>query len=72
MNCWKPLRAMNTTTELAMTTVNVLKRVMDWAISSQASWEQDEGSTTRPSNLEQKNGPRVRECCVKGNEQHKI
>ena len=39
---------MNTTTELAMTNVNVLKSVMDWAISSQASWGQDEGSTTRP------------------------
>ena len=52
---------MNTTTELAMTTVNVLKSVIDWAISSQASWEQDEGSTTRPSNLEQKNSPRAQE-----------
>lgn len=38
---------MNTTTQLAMTNVNVLKNVMDWAISSQASWEQDEGPTTR-------------------------
>ena len=52
---------MNTTTELAMTNVNVLKSVIDWAISSQASWEQDEGSTTRPSNLEQKNSPRAQE-----------
>ena len=51
---------MNTTTELAMTNVNVLKSVIDWAISSQASWEQDEGSTTRPSNLEQMKSPRVR------------
>lgn len=38
---------MTTTTKLAMTNVNVLKNVMDWTISSQASWEQDEGSTTR-------------------------
>jgi hypothetical protein len=60
VNCWKPLRAMNTTTELAIADVNVLKRAMDWAISSQASWEQDEGSTTRLSNLEQKKSPRVR------------
>ena len=51
---------MNTTTELVMTTVNVLKSVIDWTISSQASWGQDEGSTTRLSNLEQKNSPRVR------------
>ena len=55
---------MTTTTELAMTTVNVLKSAMDWAISSQASWGQDEGSTTRLSNLEQKKSPRVRKFCV--------
>lgn len=63
MNCWKPLRAMNTTTELAMTAVNVLKSGMDWAISSQASRGRDEGSTTRSINLEQIKDPRVQEFC---------
>ena len=37
---------MDTTTQLVMVNV-IVKKDMDWAISSQASWEQDEGSTTR-------------------------
>jgi len=38
---------MTTTTQKEISNVKVIKSVMDWAISSQASWEQDEGSTTR-------------------------
>ena len=36
VNCWKPLRAMNTTTQPETANVTVEKFV-DWAISSQAS-----------------------------------
>lgn len=57
---------MNTTTELVMTDVNVIKSIIDWEISSQASWGQDEGSTTRLSNLEQTKSPRARKCCLNG------
>lgn len=36
VNCWKPLRAMNTTTQPETANVTV-EKIMDWAISSQAS-----------------------------------
>src|SRR5580765_5637403 len=35
----------------------------DWAISSQASWEQDEGSTTRSSNPDRMKNPRAQGLC---------
>ena len=37
-----------------------LENISDWAISSQASWEQEEGSTTRFSNPDRMKGPRAR------------
>jgi len=50
---------MNTTTQLV--TVNVMvKKFMDWAISSQASLGEDEGSTTNRSNLDQAKRTRAR------------
>jgi len=45
MNCWDTLRAKHTTTDGVIQNVMV-KKCLDWAISSQASQAWDEGSTT--------------------------
>lgn len=36
------------------------ENISDWVISSRASWEQEEGSTTRLSNPDRMKGPRAR------------
>lgn len=51
VNCWDTLIADKTTTQLVTTNVKV-ENLSDWAISSQATWEQVEGSTTRAWNPE--------------------
>ena len=49
VNCWNPLRAIDTTAKLVMTSATVLKNAMDWEISSQATkgYSLVEGSTAR-------------------------
>jgi len=51
-NCWNPLRASSTTAR-PVTANAMVKNGDDWAISSRATWEQAEGSTTNA------NGPTV-------------
>lgn len=57
-NCWKPLRADKATAKQVIAGANA-KNLSDWAISSQASWGRDEGSTTRTIALEQSEVPRM-------------
>ena len=49
-NCWNTLRAFNATTQLVTVSVNA-KKLKDWAISSRASWQQVEGSSTNAHGL---------------------
>lgn len=57
-NCWKPLRAVNATARRVIVDANA-KKLMDWAISSQAAKQLAEGSTTSKSSLKEMKLPRM-------------
>lgn len=57
-NCWKPLRAMDTTAKQVIASAKVKKNI-DWAISSEAAKELVERPTTRKSNPERMKFPRT-------------
>lgn len=67
VNCWNPLRASLATTQPVMANVNAEKSV-DWAISSQASKELDEGSTTRAWSPDRTVKPHERTAPEKGDD----
>ena len=61
-NCWETLRAYKATAWPVMASANA-KNLQDWAISSQAGWQQLEGSTTRQSRLTESKCPRMGTAC---------